>query len=133
LDKLENAVVRLEVTVSRGFGELTKRMDGFDARMDRFDARMDGFDARLDGFDARMDRFDQRLERMNDQIGVTAESLRGDIQRVVDVVSAMTEHLDRTAENIRKEHEADRRLMYATLKDHRSRLASLEEIVSGRG
>jgi hypothetical protein len=112
LDKLEAAVVRLEVTVSRGFGELTKRMDGFDARMDRYD---------------------QRLERMNDKIDVTSESLRGDIQRVVDVVSAMTEHLDRTAENIRKEHEADRRLIYATLKDHRSRLASLEEIVGGRG
>jgi hypothetical protein len=94
---------------------------------------MDGFDARMDGFDARMDRFDQRLEKMNDKIDVTAESLRGDIQRVVEVVGAMTEHLDRTAENIRKEHEADRRLIYATLKDHRSRLASLEEIVGGRG
>ena len=125
-DKLEAAVVRLEMTVSQGFNELTKRMD-------RFDARIDGFDARMDGFDARMDRFDLRLEAVNNKIDVTAESLRGDMKRVVEVVGGLAEHLDRTIENVRKEHDADRRLMYATLKDHRSRLASLEDIVAGKG
>jgi hypothetical protein len=108
-------------------------MDGFDRRLDGFDRRLDGFDRRLDGFDAQMDRFDVRLESMNTKIDVTAESLRGDMKRVVEVVGGLAEHLDRTIENVRKEHEADRRLMYATLKDHRSRLASLEDIVAGKG
>ena len=115
LEKLEAAVVRLETTVSHGFSDLAKRIEGFDRRMD--------------GFDARLDRFDLRLEAMNNKIDVTAESLRGDIARVVDLVGGLTEHLDRTVGNMRREHDADRRLMYATLKDHRSRLASLEEIV----
>lgn len=115
LGKLEAAVVRLEQTVSRGFSELTKRMDGFDARMD--------------SFDARMDRFDVRLEDMNNKIDVTAESLRGDMARLVELLGGVTAHWDRTIASMRKEHDADRRLMYSTLKDHRSRLASLEEIV----
>ena len=146
LEQLEAAVVRLEQTVSRGFSELTKRMDGFgarmdgfdarmdgfDARMDHFAARMDGFDARLDGLDARMDRFDLRLEDMNTRIDVTAESLRGDMARIVELLEGVSAHWDRTIANMRKEHDADRRLMYSTLKDHRSRLATLEDIVGSR-
>jgi hypothetical protein len=108
------------------------RMDGFNVRMDGFNARMDRFDARMDGFDARLDRFDQRLDAMNNKIDVTAEWLRGDMKRVLEVVGGVTEHLDRTIDNIRKEHDAERRLMYATLKDHRSRLARLEDIVADR-
>ena len=139
LEQLEAAVVRLEQTVSRGFSELTKRMDGFgarmdgfDARMDRFAARMDDFDARMDGFDARMDRFDLRLEDMNTRIDVTAESLRGDMARIVELLDGVTAHWDRTIANMRKEPDADRRLMYSTLKDHRSSLATLEDIVGSR-
>ena len=129
LERLESAVARIEAAVTRGFGELTSRMDGFDARMDRVQCRRL---SRMDGFDARMDRFDQRLDAMNNKIDVTAESLRGDMKRVLEVVGGVTEHLDRTIDNIRKEHDAERRLMYATLKDHRSRLARLEDIVADR-
>lgn len=132
-DRLEAAVVRLETTVCRGFADLTQRMDGFSARMDRFDARMDRFDARMDGFEARLDRFDLRLDAMNNKIDVTSESLRDQMTRVTEVIAGAGEHLDRTAEVIRKEHEADRRLIHAIMKDRRSRLASLEEIVHRQG
>jgi hypothetical protein len=59
--------------------------------------------------------------------------MRGRLLHVVEVVGGLAEHLDRTIEHVRKEHDADRRLMYTTLKDHRSRLASLEDIVAGSG
>lgn len=125
MGNLEAAVSRLEAVVTRGFTDLARRMDGFDARMGTFEARMDGFDA-------RMGRFDQRLDAMNNKVDVTAESLRGDMKRVLEVVGGVAEHLDRTIENIRKEHDAERRLMYAVLKDHGSRLGTLEEILRDR-
>jgi archaellum component FlaC len=108
----EERVQRLEAKVDQGFADVNGRMDRLDGRMERLEDRMDAFNTKLD-------------------VGI--ESLRSDMKMVVEHLDAHIEWMKRTIDSIRHEHSADRRLMYAMLRDHNERLRLLERDPSVSG
>jgi hypothetical protein len=109
---IEERLERLEVKVERGFADVGTRMGGLETRMG--------------GLDRRMDRMEDRFDAMNTKLDVAVESFRDDMKTLVELVDGHVEEMRRTTESIRKEHAADRRLMYAMLRDHTERLRLLE-------
>lgn len=110
--------------------EINERIDRLEAKVDKgfadLNAKADNHDKRMDGFEKQMDRFEDRLDRMNTKIDVATESIRNDIKIVIERVDGLAREMQHTTESIRKEHEADRRLMYAILRDHSTRIRALE-------
>ena len=77
----------------------------------------------------RFDRLEDRMFALENKLDVVADSIRADLKTVIEAVTAGTEEMRRTTAAIRKEHQADRRLMMSILDDHSHRLRTLE----GRG
>ena len=77
----------------------------------------------------RIDRLEDRMFALVNKMDVVADSIRADLKTVLEAVTAGTEEMRRTTAAIRKEHEADRRLMMSILGDHSHRMRALE----GRG
>lgn len=98
---VDERVTKLEVTVAEGFHELGGRIDRLDGRMDRLDGRMDRFEERMDAFNEKLGLVLERLDLLSAEMRTT--------------ITAMT-----------RESRADRRLMFAMLKDHRVRIEALE-------
>jgi len=99
-------LTRLEKTVAEGFLDVRTFFEGHDARFVRLKDRMVALDSKLDVF---------------------SETIRDDIKNVLDAISAGTDEMRRTTQAIRKEHEADRRLMKAILTDHATRIRTVED------
>ena len=95
---VDERLSRLETTVATGFHEQIQRMDRLEDRMFALESKMDVF----------------------------ADAIRGDIKTVLEAVTAGTEEMRRRTEAIRKEHEADRRLMMSILNDHSHHLRAVE-------
>ena len=76
-----------------------------------------------------MDRLEDRMLALENKLDVVADSIRADLKTVLEAVTAGTEEMRRITDAIRKEHQADRRLMMSILDDHSHRLRALE----GRG
>ena len=74
----------------------------------------------------RIERIEDRMFALENKVNVVAESIRADLQTVLQAVTAGTEEMRRTTEAIRKEHEADRRLTRSILEDHPKRIRTLE-------
>ncbi len=105
---VDERLSRLEVTVAKGFAELNGRAD------------------RADG---RMDRLESRLNAMNSKLDIVVESIESKMQLVIERLDATTREMRMTTRAMQLEHRADRRLMYAILKDHGVRIRALEKIV----
>ena len=69
-----------------------------------------------------------RFSAMSRKIDVNVEALRGDIQTVVEVVTALTNEMRRTTEAMRSEHAADREILRLSLLNQGERLHSLETL-----
>src|SRR5688572_31876365 len=108
ISAVDERLSRLETTVANGFHENGKRFDVLERRMDRLEDRMFALENKLD---------------------VVADSIRADLKTVLEAVTAGTEEMRRITDAIRKEHQADRRLIVPILDDHSHRLRALE----GRG
>ena len=63
------------------------------------------------------------------KLDVVAESLEGKMQLVIERLDATTREMRMTTRAMQLEHRADRRLMYAILKDHGVRIRAIEKIV----
>jgi archaellum component FlaC len=74
----------------------------------------------------RIDRVEDRMFAVENKLDVVADSIRADLKTVLEAVTAGTEEMRRTTDAIRKEHQADRRLMMSILDDHSHRLRMLE-------
>lgn len=72
-------------------------------------------DGRMDRLDGRMDRFEERMDAFNERLGLVLERLDLLSVEMRTTITAMT-----------RESRADRRLMFAMLKDHRVRIEALE-------
>jgi hypothetical protein len=77
----------------------------------------------------RIDRVEDRMFALENKLDVVADAIRADLKTVLEAVTAGTAEMRRTTDAIRKEHQADRRLIMSILDDHRHRLCTLE----GRG
>ena len=58
-----------------------------------------------------MDRLEDRMLALENKLDVVADSIRADLKTVLEAVTAGTEEMRRITDAIRKEHQADRRLM----------------------
>lgn len=63
---------------------------------------------------------------MSRKVDVNVEALRGDIQTVVETVTALTSEMRRTTDAMRNEHAADREVLRLSLLNHGQRLHALE-------
>jgi DNA-binding ferritin-like protein len=63
---------------------------------------------------------------LSEKIDVNTESLRDDIRTVLDAVGSLADELRRTADSIRNEHAADRKLVTVALQQHAKRIHDLE-------
>jgi uncharacterized coiled-coil protein SlyX len=131
--RVDERLARLEKTVAEGFYELNGRVgrvegrfDVVEGRLGWVEGRLDAVEGRLGAIERRMDRLEDRLDAMNEKLDVVTESLEGKIRTVLDYLVAFRAEMRRTTTAMRKEHRADRRLMYAVLHDHTVRLRALE-------
>jgi hypothetical protein len=69
---------------------------------------------------------EQLVLAMARKIDVQTEAIRGDLRAAVDAMNAFAEESRRTADSLRKEHAADRKLLTLTLQQHGRRLHDLE-------
>ncbi len=67
-----------------------------------------------------------RIAALDNKIDVSVESLRGDIQTAIEVMTGFIEEMRRTTSSMRKEHAADRKILKLSLLDHEGRLQTLE-------
>ena len=112
---VDERLSRLEVTVAKGFAELLGRAGHADGRMD--------------ALDQRMGRLESRLTAMNSKLDIVVESIESKMQLVIERLDATTREMRMTTRAMQLEHRADRRLMYAILKDHGVRRRALEKSV----
>lgn len=63
---------------------------------------------------------------LSEKIDVNTEAVRADIRTVLDAVGSLSDELRRTADSIRQEHAADRKLFTLTLQQHAKRIQKLE-------
>ena len=119
---VDQRLAQLEKTVAQGFFDQGRRIGGLEGRMDGLDGRVNSVAGRMDGLAGRMDRLEDRMSGLETKLDVFAETIRGDIKTILEVVTAGTNEMRRTTEAIRKEHAADRRLMMSILNDHSNRL-----------
>jgi chromosome segregation ATPase len=119
--------------VDRRFDEVDKRFDKVDQRFDEIDQRFGEVDQRADKSDQRLDGIDQRLAAMDARItgeaaatrrhmDVVAESLRADLNVVIDKTTATGEKVDRLIASNAIEHSA----FLEALTDHEVRITRLE-------
>jgi hypothetical protein len=123
---VDERLSRLETTVATGFHEQGQRLSRLETTV------ATGFrdqGARLTHVEGRMDSLEGRMFALENKLDVVADSIRADLKTVLEAVTAGTEEMRRTTDAIRKEHQADRRLMTSILDDHSHRLRTLE----GRG
>ena len=116
---VDERVTKLEVTVAQGFSELGGRLDGVEGRLGQVKGRLE----RIEG---RIDRLDERGHALNAKLDMVAESLDAKLQLVLERIDGLSRELRVTTEAIVQEHRADRRLMYAMLADHGTRISALE-------
>ena len=109
VEKVAERLAHLEKTVAAGFHENTRQFN-------LAEARFGGLDARLDALD--------------NKIAVSVESLRGDIQTVLEALTAFTDEMRRTTASIRSEGAADREILKLALQDHGRRIHDLEKRVT---
>lgn len=109
---LDKQLAALEVTVAKGFQEQRQRLDKMDERLDEHTRRFDRLDDRMSALDAKLD--------------VVAESIRGEVTTIRELVTGFMAEMRRTTDAIRKEHEADRRLTRLALADHAVRIRRCE-------
>ena len=95
---VDDRVAKLENTMAKGFFDQGQRMNRLEDRMAALDAKFD----------------------------VVAESIRGDVTTIRELITGFMGEMRRTTESIRKEHEADRRLTRLTLFDHVVRIRKLD-------
>lgn len=74
----------------------------------------------------RMDRLEDRMTALNSKFDVVAESIRGDVTTIRELLTGFMDEIRRTTDSMRKEHEADRRLTRLALFDHVVRVRKLE-------
>ena len=89
---LEERVAYLEGKVeehSRGFGDLTVRIDALGQKIDRFRVELSG---RIDGLSARIDALDQKVDRF-----------RAELSGRIDSISARIDVLDQKVDRFRGE------------------------------
>ncbi len=103
---VDERVARLEVTVTTGFSALSGRMAVLEHKVDGLNARVDALNGKLD---------------------VVSESLEDKMQLVLERLDVWTQE-SRAASAAMQKRRADRRLMFATLTDHRVRIEALESI-----
>ena len=107
---VDERVASLERTVAKGFLEVKEHLDAHTGRLDRLEDRMAALDSKFD---------------------VVAESIRGDVTTIRELVTGFMDEMRRTSDSMRKEHEADRRLTRLSLFDHVARIRALEDGGSG--
>ena len=73
-----------------------------------------------------MANLEDRMDALNTKIDVSTEALRGDIKLVLERVDSLGAEMRREFATVRKEHQADRQLIFSVLKDHGMRLRALE-------
>ena len=71
-------------------------------------------------------RLEDRMDALNTKIDVSTEAVRGDIKLVLERVDSLGAEMRREFATVRKEHQADRQLIFSVLKDHGMRLRALE-------
>jgi len=96
---VDDRVANLENTMAKGFFEQGRRLDRLEDRMSAIDSKFD----------------------------VIAESIRGDVTTIRELVTGFMDEMRRATDSMRKEHEADRRLTRLSLFDHVSRIRALED------
>ena len=74
----------------------------------------------------RMDRLEDRMSALDSKFDVVAESIRGDVKTIRELVTGFMDEMRRTTDSMRKEHEADRRLARLALFGHVTRIRTLE-------
>jgi uncharacterized coiled-coil protein SlyX len=109
---VDERLARLEVTVAKGFSEQEGRFTRLEHRFDALERKVDGLNARVDALNGKLD--------------VVSESLESKMQLVLERLDVWTKESRATTAAMQKEWQADRRLMYATLTDHRVRIEALE-------
>ena len=123
---LDGRVGRLEETVTTGFAEVKGEIGQLKERMGGLEGRMGAIEGRMEGLEGRMTNLELGMEALNSKIDVTTESLRGDIHTVLERVVGLTDEMRRTTASVRREHEADRRIIHLALQNHGTRIAALE-------
>jgi predicted nuclease with TOPRIM domain len=113
-------------SVDARFASVDARFDRMDARFDGMDARFDRMDARFDRMDARFDEMDARFEERHRHVLILFESVRSDLQLVVEGLAMSNEQAERRSqeahETLRKDFEAQDRGIYRFLDRRVSRL-----------
>jgi hypothetical protein len=71
---------------------------------------------------------ERQFSAMSRKIDINVEALRGDIQTVVEIVTALTSEMRRTTDAMRNEHAADREVLRLSLLNHGERLHTLETL-----
>lgn len=137
---LDKQLAALEVTTAKGFQEQRQRLDKIDRRLDTIDGSLGKIDGRLDAVDgslgkvdgrldqhtSRFDRLEDRISTLDSKLDVVAESIRGDVTTIRELVTGFMGEMRRTTDSIRKEHAADRRLTRLALADHVVRIRKFE-------
>lgn len=116
---VDERLARLEVTVAKGFEELGNRLGSLDDRITGLAGRMDRLESRMVRLEDRMDTFNEKLDR-------TVESLEAKMSLVLERMDLQVAEMRAWTSAVTQEARADRRLMYAMLKDHRVRIEALE-------
>jgi hypothetical protein len=99
VEKVAERLAQLEKTVAEGFFRNNERFENIDARLDKLEHKFD----------------------------VQVESLRVDIQTVLEALTAFTDEMRRTTASIRREGAADREILKLALQDHGRRIHGLEK------
>ena len=128
---LDKQLASLEVTVAKGFQEQRLRLDQIDGRLDQIDGRLGKIDGRLDEHTGRFDRLEDRVSALDSKLDVVAESIRGDVTTIRELVTGFMGEMRRTTDSIRKEHAADRRLTRLALADQAVRIRKIEGGATG--
>lgn len=116
---LYKQLAALEVSVATGFLEQRQRLDKVDGRLDRIDGR-------LNEHTSRFDRLEDRVSALDSKLDVVAESIRGDVTTIRELVTGFMDEMRRTTGSMREQHEADRRLTRLALFDQVTRIRALE-------
>jgi len=137
---VDERVARLEKTVATGFSELNgritnlehkfgvldRKVDTLGGKSDALDRKVNTLDGKFDTLERKVDGLNGRVDALNGKLDVVSESLEDKMQLVLERLDAWTKESRTTTAAMQKEWQADRRLMYSTLTDHRVRIEALE-------
>ena len=130
---VDERLARLEVTVANGFSEQNGRITSLEHKVDTLDRKVDALGRRADILDQKVDGLSEKVDALNSKLDVVSESLEGKIHLVLERLDSRTGELQASIETMQNESRADRRLMYAMLKDHRVRIEALETTARSGG